>query len=1096
MPFPSPVNPAINNRHGTFILIALIAAGLAGNYFKFPIFFNTDFLFGSIFAMLALQIFGLGRGVLAAAVIAGYTWFLWNHPYAIIIFTAEVAFVGWLIGRRKFEIVLADTLFWLIIGMPLGYLFFHVFMHLPFSNTSFVMTKEAVNGIANALVARLIFAGYVHRSRTLLVSYREIFYNLLAFFVLFPALIMLAVESRSDFKETDLQMRTTLLENGQRVVQRLETWVANRKEVIVNLAEMAASRSPEQMQPYLEQAMKSNANFQRVGLLDLGATAVAIFPTIDELGQSNIGKSYADCPFIPSLKQTLKPMLSEVVVSKSDTPKPSVSMLAPVIERGKYGGYVIGVLGTGQIREYLDKSLDSSSALYTLLDKNGNVIMSNRTDQTVMTPFTRGQGGIDRLERGISRWVPVSPPNTPLLERWLKSDYVFETAIGNLAEWKLILEQPVAPFQKKLNDRYTGKLALLFLVLLVSLVLANFISRRIVVTLGKLRALTNELPARLAADGKEIAWPESGIKEAKHLISNFREMASTMSEQFTEIRQINESLEQRVEERTAELRESEEAYRTVADFTNEWEFWLAPDKTLRYVSPSCEYHTGYRADEFLQDPDLMYRITHPEDRDHFANHQPVKQEGGRTPNQHRVDLRVRNRGGEERWFAHVCQAVYDRDGKYMGQRASNSDITERKQMEEELQQAKAAAETANRAKSEFLATMSHEIRTPMNGVIGMINLLQHTALTPEQNEFAESAKSAGIELVHLLNDILDLSKIEADKIELELSDFDLRQVISDTISLLSLHAREKGVKLISSIDAKVPTALKGDAGRLRQIITNLVGNAIKFTSNGSVSLHIRQDCAKKRSVTLRFLVQDSGIGIAADKLEHVFEPFTQADSSTTRKYGGSGLGLAICKRLAEMMGGSIGAESTEGVGSTFWFTVLMEKQTETHPPLLLLPPASNSLEEALVPSSSGPGGSSDGGSGKGSASLSVNEIRILLTEDDPNAQKIVPKLLKNYGYQVDVAGDGKAALQALEKEDYALVLMDCMMPEMNGYEVTAVIRDPASAVRQHDIPVIALTGNAMKQDRDRCIAAGMDDHLSKPLLLPDLLAKLDLWLKR
>ncbi len=316
------------------LFLALIAAGLAGNYFKFPIFLNVDFLFGSIFAMLALQFFGLGRGILAAAIIAGYTYILWNHPYAIIIMTAEVAVVGWLMGRRKMGMVLADTLYWLIIGMPLVYLFYHVVMHLPSSNSSIVIVKHAINGIANALVARLIFTGYTLRSRSSLMSYREIVYNLLAFFVLCPALIMLAVESRTDFNETDRHIRASLIQNSQRADQRLETWVENRESAIFNLAEMAASRSPQQMQPFLELAKRSDVNFKRIGLLDREATTTAFYPLVDELGQGNIGINFADRPFIPKLKRTLKPMLSEVYVGRIGTPRPVVSLLAPVVIRG------------------------------------------------------------------------------------------------------------------------------------------------------------------------------------------------------------------------------------------------------------------------------------------------------------------------------------------------------------------------------------------------------------------------------------------------------------------------------------------------------------------------------------------------------------------------------------------------------------------------------------------------------------------------------------------------------------------------------------------------------------------------------------------
>jgi two-component system sensor histidine kinase/response regulator len=680
-----------------------------------------------------------------------------------------------------------------------------------------------------------------------------------------------------------------------------------------------------------------------------------------------------------------------------------------------------------------------------------------------------------------------------------------------------------------------------------------------------------------------------------HLISEVMDLRRQLAAY-----QASDTAHQRAE---AALKQSEERYRSIVEDMHDAYYEMDLKGNLTFFNEAlCKLHKRSR-EELLGTNNRDYMDAETVGR-MLSLYKQVYATG--EPVRGLVWKRTRPDDGA-RWFEFSASLIKNGEGKPMGFRGISREITERILGEKTLQKAKEAAEAANRAKSEFLANMSHEIRTPMNGIIGMTELALDTQLTAEQREYLDMVKASGDALLSIINDVLDFSKVEAGKLDLDPINFRLRDSIDDTLKTLALRAHQKGLELASHVLPEVPDALIGDPGRLRQILMNLVGNAIKFTNQGEIVVRVMVEAHGEADTVLHFSVTDTGIGIPPEKQHVIFEAFSQADGSTTRRYGGTGLGLTISTKLVEMMGGQIWVESCAGQGSTFHFTarlgvqkagaaeiitrqaanwhllpVLIVDDNATNRNILkgvlanwqMMPTAVESGEAALYAlararevgaafplilldaqmpemdgfslaekikrdpdlagatimmlSSSGQPGDAARCRELGVAayltkpvkqselfsairgllsapatdvsksqiitrhSLRENRRRyhILLAEDNAINQKLAVRLLEKEGHRVVVASTGCQAVAALESEAFDLILMDVQMPEMNGYEATAAIREKEKAAGGH-IPIIAMTAHAMKGDRERCLAAGMDGYVSKPIKTEELIVAIE-----
>jgi signal transduction histidine kinase/FixJ family two-component response regulator len=896
------------------LLVILLILGYAGNYFRIPILLHADWLFGSVFTMLVVRLYGWGWGTIAAAIASSFTILLWKHPYGLILYTLEAFFVGWGLRRRSKNLLLLDVIYWGLIGFPLLWLLYAGVGKIEPSSVLFISLKNPLNQLCNALVASLILnhspiARWSDRSQaTKIISFEQTLLNLLVAFVLIPTLILTIWNCQGATNQQESYILANLDTTTQSVSRELRNWHQRSRSMMTELAFIAKNSNLSRsnaLQKSTELVKQAFPEFHNIYITDIqGKIIASAIPTTSiELDRLKYN----------SFLSQKQPKLSENIFIDSNNSS-SIIQSVPILEGDSLVGQVLAEIDVHALDRWLTENHPADTDLISLLNPQQQVIISTRQDLKLLQPFDRNDNGeIQQIADTTYRWIPIVK-NMPKVVRWRKSFYVQKATIGDNLPWQLVVEVASDPYLVFLDMLYTNSFAILMAIAMLTPLLAKFIGHRLVQPLLQLANFTTNLPDKLI-EPKELQLPASQVSEINALTNNFQIMAGALQEKFQEIQQASQ----------------------------------------------------------------------------------------------------------------------------------------------EIQSAKEIADSANQAKSKFLANMSHELRTPLNGILGYAQILERSNTLPEKERHGVNIiHQCGSHLLTLINDILDISKIEADKLELIPKAINLPSLLQGVVEIFQIPANQKGIDFYYQPDANLPPGIEVDEKRLRQVLINLLGNALKFTDKGSVTLKVDRLSGNDSSIRLSFLVSDTGVGIASEDVTKLFLPFEQVGEQK-RKSQGTGLGLTISQQIVQLMGGEIQVTSTQGVGSNFGFEIE-------------LPLAADWMQQQTRVADNIVG-------------YSGRQRHILIVDDRWENRAVIVNLLSPLGFAIAEAENGQNGLNKMRENLPDLVITDLSMPVMDGLEMLKQLRSDSNL---QQLPVIVSSASVTELDRQMSKAAGSNDFLAKPIQAQEL----------
>jgi signal transduction histidine kinase/ActR/RegA family two-component response regulator len=931
-----------------WLLAILIAAGYAGNYFKLPFGFGVDFLFGSIAVLIIVSLYGLWWGTIAVLIAGSYTIALWQHPYALIIFTCEALFVAWRLRQGNQNLLLVDMIFWLLIGMPLVWLFYGKILDVGTVTTSIILFKQPVNGIFNALVASLILTykplyRWAKFSRlTPSISFEQTLLNLLVAFVFLPTLMLMVVNNKVAMKHEQTVLIETLKTSAHNVASDIIQWHQSGLKALHQLADVSSQteiENFEQMQQSLKLATNTLPIFQQIYVVNADLEIVAAASRSNQADSERPNFSQLAIPREPQI--FVLPTQTKLNSVRPQLKSSKILQTLPIIRNDRWSGNIVAELNMDFIKQLLQTESYTLPLKSILLDENQLVIASTYSESNLQKILNRRSNGeityvqSRYLEPGVYHWLPTME-GKPLIARWQESFYGQDLPIDQEIPLTLIMEAPAAPHINYLQLLYIRSLSILLLIAISAILIAKFLSRLLVKPILSLAKFTTNLPDQLLQH-KTIKWPRSSVREMNSLATNFEVMSKTIEENIQQIQQTNQK----------------------------------------------------------------------------------------------------------------------------------------------FKQAKESAEIANQAKDKFLANISHELKTPLNNIIGYNRLMQKyladsnsiTSKNAASNpaEWLKIVQQSSTYLLTLIDEILDLAKTEAHKMELYPSLVNLPVFMGDIFEIIAKKAAEKNILFKYEALGSLPTNIYADDQRLRQVLLNLLNNSVKFTDRGQITLRVSAINQVQTSnsnlppqVNLRFAIIDTGIGVSPQNVSKIFQPFQQINKLDVNE-SSTGLGLAICQQLVELMGGELKVQSELDRGSIFWFDV-------TFPEIKI----TSRIEATSVSEIVGYKG---------------QRRTLLLVDDDRVSRLILLDILKPLGFKVITAENGQQGLRLASQNRPDLILTDLFMPIKTGFTLVPEIRK-IKYLRQ--VPIIAISATNFEEVEKQSQAIGCDAYLTKPIdnkKLLDLLGK-------